>query len=73
MEDLGRVVYHNDGRLDVVEGMARSTREELQRLITELDKRAETRDRSRFERLAIAAACLSPVVTLALGVIYHGH
>lgn len=73
LDDLAKIVWGNDGRLDVTQAMALHASEELEELIHTLEKAAEKTDRSRFERAAIAAACISPIVTLVLGLAYHAH
>jgi hypothetical protein len=67
IEDLARVVYHNDGRLDEVARMSDQTQYDL----NDLKQRATVRSSSRLQQAAICAALASPFVTLILGVIYH--
>lgn len=67
LDDLAKVVYHNDGRLDTVHSMASQTHNDLEAI----KRAAADHTRSRFEQAAIAAALLSPVATLILGLVYH--
>lgn len=67
IEDLAKVVYHNDGRLDEVSRMTDQTQYDL----NDLKQRATARSSSRLQQAAIAAAIASPAVTLILGLIYH--
>jgi hypothetical protein len=67
LEDLAKVVYHNDGRLDVTERVATHASEE----VAEMKKHTEMRSRSRVEQFAIAAALFSPITTLVFDLIYH--
>lgn len=69
IEDLAKVVYHNDGRLDEVARMSDQTQYDL----NDLKQRATGRSTSRLQQAAIAAALASPLVTLVLGLIYHNH
>lgn len=69
IEDLAKVVYHNDGRLDEVSRMS----DQAQYDLNELKQRGSSRQISRVQWAAICAALASPVVTLILGVVYHGH
>jgi hypothetical protein len=69
LDDLAKIVHHNDGRLDTVENMAVHATNELR----DLKAHATHRARSRLEQAAIAAALASPIVTLILGLIYHQH
>lgn len=69
LDDLAKIVYHNDGRLDAVSDMATQSHNDLEAL----KRTADGRRRSRLEQAAIGAALLSPLVTLILGVIYHSH
>lgn len=69
IEDLARIVYHNDGRLDEVARMSDQTQYDL----NELKRRATAHTSSRLQQAAIGAAIISPAVTLVLGLIYHSH
>lgn len=65
MDDLAKVVYHNDGRLDTVADMARHTTNELDAL----KLAANEHEASKVNHWLIAAAIASPIVTLIVGVI----
>ena len=69
LDDLAKIVYHNDGRLDAVSDMATQSHNDLEAL----KQSAIGKQRSRLEQWAIAAALASPAVTLILGLIYHNH
>lgn len=69
IEDLAKVTYHNDGRLDEVTRMSEQTKLKLE----EMERSAGIKARSRLEQAMIAAALASPAVTLTVTLIYHGH
>lgn len=68
IEDLAKVTYHNDGRLDEVTRMSEQTKFELE----EMKRTAGIKARGRLEQAMIAAALASPAVTLIITLI-HSH
>lgn len=69
VEDLAKVVYHNDGELAA---MAKVT-ERLQYDLEQMKGRESMHQRSRFEQAAILAALASPLVTLVIDLVHHAH
>jgi len=66
-DDLAKVVYHNDGRLDTVAEMATESHREL----GEIKKTADSRSFSRTQQALITAALLSPVATILAAFLGH--